>query len=30
LYGHDGFLVEFDQFKALVRRFLKTKVEVLV
>ncbi|MFM7857456.1 MAG: homoserine O-acetyltransferase, partial [Flammeovirgaceae bacterium] len=30
LYGHDGFLVEFDQFKNSVRKFLKRKVEVVV
>lgn len=30
LYGHDGFLVEFDQFKNVVRKFLKRKVEVVV
>jgi homoserine O-acetyltransferase len=23
LYGHDGFLVEFDQFKKLIRKFFK-------
>ncbi len=26
LHGHDGFLVEFDQFKSIVRNFLKTEV----
>ncbi|MFM7486484.1 MAG: homoserine O-acetyltransferase [Cytophagales bacterium] len=30
LYGHDGFLVEFDQFKTMVRKFLKTKIEIEV
>jgi homoserine O-acetyltransferase/O-succinyltransferase len=32
LHGHDGFLVEFDQFKSVVRSFLKTekKKEVIV
>ncbi len=30
LYGHDGFLVEFDQFKNVVKKFLKNKVEVPV
>jgi homoserine O-acetyltransferase/O-succinyltransferase len=30
LYGHDGFLVEFDQFKSIVRRFIKTNKEVEV
>jgi homoserine O-acetyltransferase len=31
-HGHDGFLVEFDQFKSIVRNFLKTDVkkEVIV
>jgi homoserine O-acetyltransferase len=28
LYGHDGFLVEFDTFKTVVRKFLKSKVEI--
>ncbi|HNU42172.1 MAG: homoserine O-acetyltransferase [Bacteroidetes bacterium OLB12] len=32
LHGHDGFLVEFDQFKQSVRKFLRTEVkqEILV
>jgi homoserine O-acetyltransferase/O-succinyltransferase len=30
LYGHDGFLVEFDQFKNIVRKFIKAKKEVEV
>ena len=30
LYGHDGFLVEFDQFKSIVRKFLKSKIEIEV
>jgi homoserine O-acetyltransferase len=27
LHGHDGFLVEFDQFKSIVRNFLKTEIK---
>jgi homoserine O-acetyltransferase len=27
LHGHDGFLVEFDQFKSIVRNFLKTDIK---
>ena len=32
LHGHDGFLVEFDQFKSVVRNFLKSEIkkEVIV
>jgi homoserine O-acetyltransferase len=32
LHGHDGFLVEFDQFKSTVRKFLKSefKKEIIV
>ncbi|MCX8491596.1 MAG: hypothetical protein ORN54_11065, partial [Cyclobacteriaceae bacterium] len=26
LFGHDGFLVELDQFKKIVKQFLKSKV----
>jgi homoserine O-acetyltransferase len=29
-YGHDGFLVEFEQFKKLIRSFLKTNVNILL
>jgi homoserine O-acetyltransferase len=29
-YGHDGFLVEFEQFKKLIRTFLKTNVNILL
>jgi homoserine O-acetyltransferase len=29
-YGHDGFLVEFEQFKKLIRVFLKTNVNILL
>jgi homoserine O-acetyltransferase/O-succinyltransferase len=29
LYGHDGFLVEFDQFKSIVKKFLKPRIEVV-
>lgn len=30
LHGHDGFLVEFDQFKTVVKNFLKSKIEIEV
>jgi len=29
-YGHDGFLVEFEQFKKLIRVFFKTNVNILL
>lgn len=29
-YGHDGFLVEFEQFRKLIRTFLKTKENILL
>jgi homoserine O-acetyltransferase len=29
-YGHDGFLVEFEQFRKLIRTFLKTNVNILL
>jgi homoserine O-acetyltransferase/O-succinyltransferase len=29
-YGHDGFLVEFEQFRKLIRAFLKTNVNILL
>jgi homoserine O-acetyltransferase/O-succinyltransferase len=29
LYGHDGFLVEFNQFKSIVKKFLKSRIEVV-
>ena len=29
-YGHDGFLVEFEQFRALIRTFLTTKENILL
>ncbi len=30
LYGHDGFLVEFEQFRELIRKFLKVKENILL
>jgi len=29
-YGHDGFLVEFEQFRELIRKFLKVKENILL